>query len=193
MQLIETSLPGVVLLQPQVWGDERGFFMETYSEAKLETLGITTRFVQDNHSLSRKGILRGLHFQLQHPQAKLCRVVKGRVLDIAVDVRVGSPHFGRWVSAELSAENKTQIFVPRGFAHGFVVLSDEAEFLYKCDDLYHPEDEGGVAWNDAAIGIDWLLEQHGIEAPLLSEKDRTLLRLADIAPENLPQYVHNNT
>ena len=146
MQIIETSLPGVVLLQPQVWGDARGFFMETYSETKLAEAGISARFVQDNHSLSRKGTLRGLHFQLKRPQAKLCRVVRGRVLDIAVDVRVGSPHFGRWIGAELSEENKTQIFVPRGFAHGFVVLSDEAEFLYKCDDIYRPDDEGGVAW-----------------------------------------------
>lgn len=188
MQLIETSLPGVVLLQPKVWGDARGFFMETYSETRLEELGITTRFVQDNHSMSGKGTLRGLHFQLKHPQAKLCRVVRGRVLDVAVDVRVGSPHFGKSVAVELSAENKTQIFVPRGFAHGFVVLSDEAEFLYKCDDVYHPEDEGGVAWNDPQIGIDWLLEAHDIHTPLLSAKDQTLPLLKDIAPEMLPQF-----
>ena len=188
MQLIETSLPGVVLLQPKVWGDARGFFMETYSETRFEELGITTRFVQDNHSMSGKGTLRGLHFQLKHPQAKLCRVVRGRVLDVAVDVRVGSPHFGKSVAVELSAENKTQIFVPRGFAHGFVVLSDEAEFLYKCDDVYHPEDEGGVAWNDPQIDIDWLLAAHGIHAPLLSAKDQTLPLLKDIAPEMLPQF-----
>ena len=188
MQLIETSLPGVVLLQPKVWGDARGFFMETYSETRLEELGITTRFVQDNHSMSGKGTLRGLHFQLKHPQAKLCRVVRGRVLDVAVDVRVGSPHFGKSVAVELSAENKTQILVPRGFAHGFVVLSDEAEFLYKCDDVYHPEDEGGVAWNDPQIDIDWLLAAHDIHAPLLSAKDQTLPSLKDIAPEMLPQF-----
>ena len=188
MQLIETSLPGVVLLQPKVWGDARGFFMETYSETRFEELGITTRFVQDNHSMSGKGTLRGLHFQLKHPQAKLCRVVRGRVLDVAVDVRVGSPHFGKSVAVELSAENKTQILVPRGFAHGFVVLSDEAEFLYKCDDVYHPEDEGGVAWNDPQIDIDWLLAAHDIHAPLLSAKDQTLPSLKDIAPEMLPQF-----
>lgn len=189
MQLIETSLPGVVLFQPKVWGDARGFFMETYTETRFAEWGIATRFVQDNHSMSARGTLRGLHFQLKHPQAKLCRVVRGRVLDVAVDVRVGSPHFGKSVAVELSAENKTQILVPRGFAHGFVVLSDEAEFLYKCDDVYHPEDEGGVAWNDPQIGIDWLLEAHDIGEPLLSTKDEKLPKLNDIAPEKLPRFV----
>lgn len=188
MNLISTALPGVVLLQPKVWGDARGFFMETYSETVFAELGIETRFVQDNHSLSGKGTLRGLHFQLRHPQAKLCRVIKGRVLDIAVDIRVGSPHFGQHITAELSAENKTQIFVPRGFAHGFVVLSDEAEFLYKCDDLYHPEDEGGVAWNDANLNIDWLLKEHGISEPLLSKKDVTNRLLREIPHDELPQF-----
>lgn len=189
MKIIETSLPGVLLLQPKVWGDARGFFMETYSENRLVEAGITTHFVQDNHSLSSKGTLRGLHFQLQHPQAKLCRVVRGRVLDVAVDVRWGSPHFGQAVAVELSAENKTQIFVPRGFAHGFVVLSDEAEFLYKCDDVYHPEDEGGVAWNDPQIAINWQLEKHDIHSPLLSSKDQKLPLLQDIAPHLLPQFM----
>ncbi len=188
MQLIQTDLPGVVLLQPKVWGDARGFFMETYSETVFADLGITTRFVQDNHSMSGKGILRGLHFQLTHPQAKLCRVVRGRVLDIAVDIRVGSPHFGQWISAELSEENKTQIFVPRGFAHGFVVLSEEAEFLYKCDDTYHPEDEGGIAWDDPQLNINWMLKEAGITIPLLSKKDTTNRCLNDIPHGELPQY-----
>ena len=188
MEIILTDLPGVVLLQPKVWGDARGFFMETYNETVFAEQGITTRFVQDNHSMSGKGTLRGLHFQLRHPQAKLCRVVSGRVLDIAVDIRVGSPHFGRWIGAELSEENKTQIYVPRGFAHGFVVLSESAEFLYKCDDLYHPEDEGGIAWDDAQIGINWMLAEAGITAPLLSKKDACNRLLKDILHDELPQY-----
>ncbi len=188
MELLSTALPGVVLLQPKVFGDARGFFMETYSETTLAEMGITSRFVQDNHSLSGRGTLRGLHFQLKHPQAKLCRVVRGRVLDIAVDVRVGSPHFGRWISAELSEENKTQIYVPRGFAHGFVVLSESAEFLYKCDDTYHPEDEGGVAWDDSQLNINWMLQENGITSPLLSKKDTKNRRLNDIPHNELPQY-----
>ncbi len=188
MNLILTDLPGVVLLQPKVWGDARGFFMETYSEKLFAELGISTRFVQDNHSLSGRGTLRGLHFQLLHPQAKLCRVVKGKVLDVAVDVRIGSPHFGKSVAVELSEENKTQIFVPRGFAHGFVVLSEEAEFLYKCDDVYHPEDEGGVMWNDPHLNIDWRLQEHGITIPLLSKKDAQNRLLQDIAHDELPQF-----
>ncbi len=188
MKLLSTALPGVVLLQPKVFGDARGFFMETYSEIKLAELGINSRFVQDNHSLSGRGTLRGLHFQLKHPQAKLCRVVRGRVLDIAVDVRVGSPHFGRWISAELSEENKTQIYVPRGFAHGFVVLSETAEFLYKCDDTYHPEDEGGVAWDDPQLNIEWMLQENGITSPLLSKKDTENRCLNDIPHDELPRY-----
>ncbi len=188
MELLPTALPGVVLLQPKVFGDARGFFMETYSETKLAELGITSRFVQDNHSLSGQGTLRGLHFQLKHPQAKLCRVVRGRVLDIAVDVRVGSPNFGQWISAELSEENKTQIYVPRGFAHGFVVLSETAEFLYKCDDTYHPEDEGGVAWDDPQLNINWMLQENGITSPLLSAKDTKNRHLADIPHEELLRY-----
>jgi dTDP-4-dehydrorhamnose 3,5-epimerase len=148
MNRIETDLPGVFLLQPKVWGDARGFFMETYSAAKLCGTGYHQPFRAGQSFAQCQRHLRGLHLQRTFPQAKLCRVVRGRVLDIAVDVRPSSPHFGRWVSAELSEENKTQIFVPRGFAHGFVVLSDEAEFLYKCDEVYHPEDECGMAWND---------------------------------------------
>ncbi len=184
MKLIETSLPGVLVFEPQVFGDARGFFMETYSARTFAEFGIADAFVQDNHSLSARGTLRGLHFQLKNPQSKLCRAVRGAVLDVAVDVRVGSPHFGRHVAVELSAQNKRLIYVPRGFAHGFVVLSDEAEFLYKCDDFYAPGDEGSVAWNDPQIGIDWKLE---IE-PLLSGKDAAAPLLDSIVPENLPLY-----
>ena len=184
MKTIETSLPGVLLIEPAVFGDERGFFLESYHAEKFRELGIPNQFVQDNHSLSHKGTLRGLHYQLQNPQAKLCRVIRGEVLDVAVDIRVGSPHFGKWMSAILSAENKRQIFVPKGFAHGFVVLSDEAEFLYKCDAFYNPQDERGVLWNDPQIGIDWQIPD-GMEI-LLSGKDRVNPTLANAGEENLP-------
>ncbi len=183
MQRIETSLPGVWLIQPSVLSDGRGFFMETYHYEKFAALGIRDTFVQDNHSRSVRGTLRGLHFQLRHPQAKLCRVVQGEVLDVAVDVRRGSPHFGKWVSAVLSAENQKQIYVPGGFAHGFLVLSETAEFLYKCGDLYHQEDEYGVAWNDPALAIAW-----NVTAPLLSAKDQKNPLLAQVPPEHLPVY-----
>ena len=186
MKKIETSLPGVLLIEPAVFGDERGFFLESYHAEKFQDVGIPNQFVQDNHSLSKRGTLRGLHYQLQNPQAKLCRVVKGEVLDVAVDIRVGSPHFGKWMSAILSAENKRQIFVPKGFAHGFVVLSDEAEFLYKCDAFYNPQDERGVLWNDPQIGIDWQIPA-GLEV-LLSGKDQQNPALGDIDSENLPRF-----
>ena len=183
MQVIETDIAEVRLIRPQVHEDARGFFFESYHQAKLEKLGVREVFVQDNHSKSGRGTLRGLHYQLKHPQAKLCRVVQGEVLDVAVDIRVGSPHFGRWVSAILSAENKQQILVPPGFAHGFVVLSETAEFLYKCSDFYHPEDEHGVAWNDPDLAITWKLVN-----PLLSPKDRDNPPLRAIAAERLPHY-----
>ena len=183
MKRIETTLPGVYLLEPRVFGDARGFFLESYNEAKFRDLGITSRFVQDNHSKSVRGTLRGLHYQLQQPQAKLCRVVAGEVLDIVVDIRRGSPHFGQWFGAVLSAENKLQIFVPAGFAHGFVVRSETAEFLYKCDDFYAPADERGIAWDDPNLGIAW-----DVENPLLSEKDEHNPCLAAVAPADLPQY-----
>ena len=184
MKLIETDLPGVLVFEPQVWGDERGFFLETYSAQKFADFGVENVWVQDNHSLSAQNTLRGLHYQLKNPQAKLCRVVRGAVLDVAVDIRVGSPHFGKHVAVELSAENKRMIYVPRGFAHGFLVLSEQAEFLYKCDNFYAPGDEWSVAWNDPEIGIAWDL--HG--APLLSGKDAIAPRLGEIAPENLPSF-----
>jgi dTDP-4-dehydrorhamnose 3,5-epimerase len=183
LELIRTKLSEVVLIKPQVFSDSRGFFYEMYHKAKLEKLGIADNFVQDNHSRSVRGTLRGLHYQLKHPQAKLCRVISGEVLDVAVDIRRGSPTFGQWVSAVLSAENKLAILVPRGFAHGFAVLSETADFLYKCSDFYYPEDEYGVVWNDTTLQIDWR-----INAPLLSEKDRFFRSLASIPDAKLPAY-----
>jgi dTDP-4-dehydrorhamnose 3,5-epimerase len=186
MRVIETSLPEVLLLEPDIFGDSRGFFMETYHAKKFAELGITNVFIQDNHSLSKQGTLRGLHYQLDHPQAKLCRVVRGQVLDIAVDIRQGSPTFGQWVSAILSAENKRQIFIPRGFAHGFFVLSSEAEFLYKCDEVYVPNDQRGILWNDPEIGIDWQIARKS--EVLLSDKDRALPLLNQCQSVDLPRY-----
>ena len=163
--------------------DERGFFFESYNKAKFAAIGVDDVFVQDNHSKSVRGTLRGLHYQLKYPQSKLCRVVQGRVLDVVVDIRAGSPTFGRYATAELSDENRSEIYIPRGFAHGFAVLSDSAEFLYKCSEFYHPEDERGVVWNDPEIGIDW-----GIIDPIVSAKDSRHRRLSSIPPEELPRY-----
>jgi dTDP-4-dehydrorhamnose 3,5-epimerase len=183
LQIIETSLPGVLLIKPRVFADPRGFFMETYREKVLAEAGIHETFVQDNHSHSSRGVLRGLHYQLRNPQAKLCRVVEGEVLDIAVDVRLGSPNFGKWVSVLLSGENHTQIYIPKGFAHGFVVRSEEADFLYKCSDYFDAGDDRGVLWNDPAIGIEWDTPE-----PILSDKDKRYLPLAQIAHDQLPPY-----
>lgn len=166
---VKTEIDGVIIVETKVFGDSRGYFMETYEECKFAEGGIDAKFVQDNQSKSSKGVLRGLHFQKTHPQAKLVRVIKGEVYDVAVDLRKDSPTYGKYVGAILSEENKKQFFIPKGFAHGFLVLSDEAEFTYKCDDFYHPEDEGGLMWNDPAIGIDWPLD--GIDNINLSEKD----------------------
>ena len=166
---VKTEIDGVIIVETKVFGDSRGYFMETYEERKFAEGGIDAKFVQDNQSKSSKGVLRGLHFQKTHPQAKLVRVIKGEVYDVAVDLRKDSPTYGKYVGVILSEENKKQFFIPRGFAHGFLVLSDEAEFCYKCDDFYHPEDEGGLMWNDPAIGIDWPLD--GIDNINLSEKD----------------------
>jgi len=176
MRRVETALPGVCLIEPDVLGDSRGFFFESYHRAKLLELNITDQFVQDNHSKSVKGTLRGLHYQVQYPQSKLCRVIQGEVLDVAVDVRQESPNFGKWVSAILSDENKRQIYIPKGFAHGFLVLSETAEFLYKCDEFYHPEDEQGIAWDDSTLGIQW-----GIRDPILSRKDLQNRTLSEIS------------
>jgi dTDP-4-dehydrorhamnose 3,5-epimerase len=178
-----SAIPEVLVLRPKVFEDARGFFFESYHRQKFADLGIRDRFVQDNHSRSQRGTLRGLHYQLHSPQAKLCRVVAGEALDVVVDIRVGSPTFGKHVAVVLSGENKHQIYVPRGFAHGFAVLSESCDFLYKCDDFYQPDDERGVRFDDPALGIDWK-----VAAPLLSPKDRAYRPLAEIDPANLPHY-----
>ncbi len=180
---IPTQLADVIVLKPRVFRDARGFFAETYRANELADFGIKEVFVQDNHSRSCKNTLRGLHYQLRRPQAKLCRVISGEVLDVAVDIRRGSPTFGKSASAVLSAENMHQIYVPTGFAHGFVVLSDNAEFLYKCSDYYDPGGEYGVLWSDPQLGIAWNLGQ-----PILSDKDSRYPKLAEIAPDLLPRY-----
>ena len=183
MQKIATSHPDVWELQPNVFRDARGFFLETYHQQKFAELGIADIFVQDNHSRSSKGTLRGLHYQLRKPQAKLCRVVEGEVLDVAVDIRLGSPHFGTWTSVLLSAERQNQVFIPQGFAHGFVALTDAVQFLYKCSDVYDATSEHGVIWNDPALGITW-----GVANPLISEKDSKYPKLAEMPLEFLPRY-----
>ena len=149
------GMSGLCLIEPALHGDSRGYFMETYNERDMEEAGISIRFVQDNQSMSTKGVLRGLHFQKQYPQATLVRVISGAVFDVAVDLRTGSESFGKWHGEILSAENRKQFLIPRGFAHGFLVLSEQAEFCYKCDDFYHPNDEGGLAWNDPTLAVDW--------------------------------------
>lgn len=151
----KTKIDGVYIITPKLFGDNRGYFMETYSEAAFKEAGLDYTFVQDNQSSSKKGVLRGLHFQKNHPQAKLVRVLKGEVFDVAVDLREGSETYGEWVGARLSEENHQQLMIPRGFAHGFLVLSDYAEFAYKCDDFYHPEDEGGLIYDDTDVAIEW--------------------------------------
>jgi dTDP-4-dehydrorhamnose 3,5-epimerase len=167
-----TALPEVLLVTPQVFADDRGFFLESYNRRNFNSIGISCEFVQDNHSRSTKGVLRGLHFQKQFPQDKLVRVIRGEVFDVAVDIRVGSPRFGNYVGVFLTAEDKRMLFVPKGFAHGFLVLSDTAEFMYKVSDFYNPADEGGIVWNDPDIGIEWPFAEYGIETPTLSKRDR---------------------
>ena len=168
MQVIDTAIPDVKIIEPKVFGDDRGFFFESFNQKRFEeAIGRQVVFVQDNHSRSAKGVLRGLHYQIQHPQGKLVRVVVGEVYDVAVDLRQSSPTFGQWVGVTLSAENKRQLWIPEGFAHGFVVTSEAAEFLYKTTDYWHPEHERCLVWNDAKLGIDWPLT----EIPALSGKD----------------------
>ncbi len=167
---IKTDIDGVIIVEPTVFGDDRGCFLETYQYNDYCEGGIDVTFVQDNQSMSKKGVLRGLHFQIKYPQSKLVRVIRGEVYDVAVDLRKDSPTYGKYVGVHLSAENKRQFFIPKGFAHGFVVLSDEAEFVYKVDDFYHPNDEGGLMWNDPDIGIDWPIPSD-MEI-ILSDKDK---------------------
>ncbi|MEO0802572.1 MAG: dTDP-4-dehydrorhamnose 3,5-epimerase [Cyanobacteria bacterium J06642_2] len=183
MKRIDTDMSDVFLIEPRVFGDSRGYFFESYHEQKFRNLGIKTHFVQDNRSRSSRGVLRGLHFQLHCPQAKLCSVLQGEVFDVAVDIRVGSPNFGKWVGVILSEDNKRQMFIPEGYAHGFVVLSETAEFSYKCGDFYHPEDEGGVLWCDPSLGIAWPKMEY-----VLSDKDKCYLPLNDIPEDKLPHY-----
>lgn len=181
---IETSIKDLYIIEPTVFGDNRGYFMESYSKRDFEEAGLTMNFVQDNESKSKKSVLRGLHFQTKHTQGKLVRVVEGEVFDVAVDLREGSPTFGKWEGVILTAENKKQFYVPEGFAHGFLVLSETATFQYKCTDYYAPEYDGGVLWNDPDIGIEWPLE--GIEEVLLSDKDKKQQTLKEFMSKENP-------
>ncbi len=182
MKVIETTLPGVLIIEPRVFQDARGFFLETFSAKRYQSAGVPGSFVQDNHSRSLKGTVRGLHLQVKKPQAKLMRAVSGSMLDVAVDVRVGSPNFGRWTSALLSGDNFRQLYVPPGFAHGFAVLSEVVDVEYKCTDYYDPSDELTVLWSDPAIGIEWPAGE-----PTLSVRDQKAPPLADLIPR-LPRY-----
>ena len=182
MKIEKTDLPGVLVLTPKVFGDERGFFLESFNKREFQQAGIEQEFVQDNHSKSTQGVVRGLHYQKKFPQGKLIRVIQGEVLDVIVDIRKGSPTFSRWISILLSAENKKQVWIPGGLAHGFAVISETAELCYKATDYYHPEDEAGIRWNDLQLNINWQVKN-----PLLSEKDRQL-PLLDEAEEDLPLF-----
>lgn len=180
---IKTDIEGVIIVEPTVYGDDRGYFMETYQEQEFKVGGITADFVQDNQSMSKKGVLRGLHFQKEFPQSKLVRCIKGSVFDVAVDLRKGSRTYGKYVGVELTAENKKQLFIPKNFAHGFLVLSDTAEFIYKVDDFYHPNDEGGIIWNDPSININWPITD-GMEITL-SDKDKVQPLFKNLKTDNL--------
>ena len=183
MKIVETDLAGVVVVEPKVFGDARGFFYETWQKERYEDAGIKGTFVQDNVSFSRKGVLRGLHYQQPHSQGKLVSVLQGEVFDVAVDIRAGSPQFGKWTGVILSGENHRQLWIPEGFAHGFCVLSDIAYFSYKCTDVYTPACEGGILWNDPDIGIKWPLED-----VVLSDKDQVYPLLKEVALGKLPTY-----
>jgi dTDP-4-dehydrorhamnose 3,5-epimerase len=178
---IETPIDDLYVIEPTVFGDDRGFFMESYNKREFAEIGMDMDFVQDNHSKSKKGVLRGLHFQTKHSQGKLVRVIKGSVWDVAVDLREGSSTFGEWYGVLLTAENKKMFYIPEGFAHGFITLEDETEFMYKCTNFYYPEYDAGIIWNDSDIGIEWPLEEYGIkeENLLLSDKDKELPTLEE--------------
>ncbi len=181
MNIITTSIEGVLIIEPAVFKDNRGFFMETYQNERYQEYGISRVFVQDNLSFSVHGTLRGLHYQVKHSQAKLVQVITGEIFDVAVDIRYGSSTFGKWTGAYLSDQNKRQLYIPEGFAHGFCVISKTAHFLYKCSDFYTPEDEYGIHWADSDIGIDW-----PVKNPIVSEKDRQNPKLCDLLPKQLP-------
>ena len=190
MKVTPAALEGVLIIEPDCFADERGFFLETFNTARYTQAGLDETFRQDNHSRSRRGVIRGLHYQLTYPQGKLLYVVRGEIFDVAVDIRRGSATFGKWTGLHLSETNKKQFFIPGGFAHGFSVLSDTADVVYKCTEIYRPGEEGGIAYNDPDLGIPW-----EVEAPLVSDKDAALPRLKDAAPERLPKYtgpVKNN-
>lgn len=180
MKILKTPIEGVLIVEPDVFKDKRGFFMETYRQNRYQESGISRIFVQDNLSCSVQGTLRGLHFQIRHPQAKLVQVIMGEIFDVAVDIRPGSSSFGKWTSVYLTSRNRRQLFIPEGFAHGFCVLSETAIFSYKCSDYYAPEDEGGVLWSDPEIGIDW-----PIKDVIVSNKDKKLPHLSDLSHEQL--------
>jgi dTDP-4-dehydrorhamnose 3,5-epimerase len=181
MNIITTSIEGVLIIEPDVFEDNRGFFMETYNRNRYVTCGINTVFVQDNLSYSVQGVVRGLHYQIKNSQAKLIQVIFGNIFDVAVDIRPDSPTFGKWVGSHISDRNRRQLFIPQGFAHGFCVLSKNAYFLYKCSELFAPDDEAGILWSDPDIGIDW-----PVENPIISEKDKQYPRLSEIHPDRLP-------
>jgi dTDP-4-dehydrorhamnose 3,5-epimerase len=183
MKVLSTALKGVLLIEPSVFEDKRGFFMESYQQKKYMDSGIESNFIQDNLSFSVRGTLRGLHYQLPHAQAKLVQVIKGEVFDVTVDIRSGSPTFAKWTGVHLSGENRRQLYIPEGFAHGFCVLSETAIFTYKCSDFYSHDSERGILWSDPDIGVDW-----PVENPVLSEKDRNYDYLKDVPPEFLPIY-----
>jgi dTDP-4-dehydrorhamnose 3,5-epimerase len=185
VNVVATPLPGVMLLEPRVYGDARGYFVETFREAWLDQFAPGVRFVQDNHSRSTRGILRGLHYQLEHAQGKLVSVARGRIFDVAVDIRSGSPRFGQWYGVELDDLGGRMIYVPPGFAHGFLVLSDEADVIYKCTDYYHPQSERGIVWNDPSIGIAW--PDCGVDV-VVSAKDAANPVLRDVAAADLPPF-----
>ena len=183
MKVLSTSLKEVLLIEPSVFEDNRGFFMQTYQQKTYRELGIDNNFIQDNLSFSVRGTLRGLHYQFPHAQAKLVQVITGEIFDVAVDIRRGSPTFGKWTGVYLSEKNKRQLYIPGGFAHGFCVLSETAVFMYKCSDFYAPDCEDGILWSDPNIGIEW-----PIETPLLSDKDSKYESLRNVPPERLPVY-----
>ncbi len=185
MRRIDTAIDDVFLIEPVVHGDHRGFFMESYHKDRFNELGITHDFVQDNHSRSRAGVLRGLHYQLGRPQAKLVRATRGRVFDVVVDLRRGSPTFGHWVGAELTEDNRRMLYSPPGFGHGFLVLSDIVEFQYKCSDFYAPEEERGIRWDDPTIAVDWPVSA---TEPILSDRDLRWPHLEDAIADDLPRY-----
>lgn len=179
----ETTLPGVVIIEPAVYSDQRGFFRELYHKEIYSALGLDKEFVQDNHSHSGKGVLRGLHYQLKNSQDKLVTVLSGEIFDVAVDIRLGSPDFGKWTGIYLSSETNCQIYIPGGFAHGFCVLSDSADVIYKCTDFYNPDDEYGLLWSDEDINIEWPVSE-----PIISEKDKKHITLKEVPAEHLPAY-----